>query len=131
MTLKKIIYISIFCLLLFSCGKKNCHESITLTNKSPDTILYALEFNQNDSCGLAYRYKIAPMDSAHFFTRTCWEEEMKYRPVLDVYVLPKDEPNSTLTKYNCDSFLNKYNILRHYSLTIDSLVQNQFTLIYP
>lgn len=131
MTIKKRIYIMGFCFLLFSCGKKYCHVFITLKNTSADTILFAREFIQNDSCGLGYMYKIAPSDSVRYFIRNCWEEEMKYRPVLNLYVLPKDEPNSTLIKYKCDSFLNKYNVLRHYSLSIDSLVQNNFTVIYP
>lgn len=129
--MKNIAIIVGVCWILGSCVPKDCHTNINLQNHSTDTILVALEFTYYDSCGLAYKYRLAPGESAQFPTRTCWEEAISSTNPLDLYILPKDEPNNYHIKYECDSFLNKYNILRHYHITLDTLVQNNFTITYP
>lgn len=129
-----IIFFQITLLFAFSnCRTRDCHKAITITNKSQDTVLYALVLTHGeDGCRLTEEARLAPGDHHVQNLRTCWEDELEFRN-FEMYIV---DPNSFYTGdfYACDSIPIKNTILKHFVLTKDdlpTLKTSEFTLTYP
>jgi hypothetical protein len=132
----KYLIISLSVLMsLAACEREgpNCHKAITLTNKSKDTVLYALILTHGqDGCLLRQKARLAPGEQYVQDLRVCWEDELEFRN-FEMFIV---DPDSLYTRdfYPCDSIPMKNKILKHFILTQDdlsTLKDNGFSITYP
>lgn len=132
----KLTNLALLAFILGTLGCTNpdeCHKAITLTNKSQDTVLYALVLTHGqEGCLLAQEARLAPGNQHVQNLRECWENELDMRNFEIFLVDPHNFNQGDF--YSCDSIFMKNKVLKHYVLTKDDLPNlkaNGFQLSYP
>ncbi|GHV35114.1 hypothetical protein FACS1894178_4000 [Bacteroidia bacterium] len=147
--MKKICFIIVLCFVLFHCARcrkycDHCHQNIIIQNNSERSIFvqYGTRYTPTDSlivCGSIGCY--INFNSAYLLAAPIryngWEEEMSYRPYLELLIMD----DSTYVHYaevinyhlieNCDTIRKYVPILHCYQLTLEDLQRMNWTVVYP
>jgi hypothetical protein len=132
----KLYFFALFCLIVFlaaDCHKKHepCHESIYFKNNSSDTIILAERWHNGSLCQLLGD-KVNPKTQIDWQWKDCWEEYLlPPNNVLEIYIVDPEKYNPTQIFYSCDSIEIKNKVLKHYFITIDSLLKYNFIVNFP
>lgn len=123
------------CLMLMAstCRKdEECHSNIKFENQSEQEVIFALLFTDIEGKCVLSGEKVMRNDICNFRPyNSCIENNLSNDNPLDIYIIDIDKYNNPVLFYDCDSVPIKNRILKQYSLTLDDLKQNDFTLTYP
>lgn len=131
--MKVLTVILLYILLFNNCRSDDCHQEFTFINNSLDTIYYAQIFYEGNTslskCELSGTL-IAPEDDYIEWTRGCWESELASDHSFTFYIVSRNGLNNQ-GFYDCDSVFLKNVILKEYILTLDTLINSNWTITYP
>lgn len=127
--------ISIICLTLLSstCHREeDCHPYINFTNQSEKDVIFGLRFTNSEGNCILSGEKVMKNKTYGFRPyNSCIENNLNDNTPLDIYIIDIDKYNNPSIFYDCDSITIKNGILKRYVLTLDDLIQNNFTISYP
>lgn len=118
--------------LVYNCEReKDCHRKIVIKNLSSQTIIYAtILYNGEDTTQLVLtrNAEIKPYEQYNDLSRICWEDRLKNRK-FEFYVADPAHFNIG-GFYRYDSIYIKNKILKHYIVTLEELILNNFVIVY-
>lgn len=130
----KALIISIVCVFMIAttCKKNNgnCHYKIQVLNNSSESIYLAYEFYLDKKCNLQGKIIEPKSTSNEHSGKHCWEDYLA-KNKLEIFVIDPSLYNDPIVFYSCDSIKIKNKVLKQYSLSLDDLKKNDFTISYP
>jgi hypothetical protein len=130
---KLLILLFAWPLMAVDCRKEegpNCHYNIVFRNNSADSVVRATIVPRDNLCYL--NGPVVPPfsnDTIKYF-RICIEGDITNHGPQNIYIVDRKKYNDQIY-YNCDSIEVKNKVLKHYSLTVEYLRENGFTINYP
>lgn len=131
--MKNNMLILIICFIGLSFGCKtegDCNAYVNVKNQSNDNVVAAIKIVGAGGCRLS-GFRLAHNEIWEYKPfRTCIERHMGNQEILEIYIVDVNKYNDPDIMYNCDSIPIRNNILKHYKLTKDSLIQLKFNVVY-
>lgn len=133
----KRIIIPLFWMILMSstCKKEDsdCHAYINIKNRSDKEVVFGIStLNSEGKCNIDGRTIAVDNTYKYYPFIGCIENSLKgTNSSMEVYVVDPEKYNNPNEYYDCDSIAIKNRILKQYTLTLDDLKQNNFTITYP
>ena len=135
--LNKMRMVIIIIFLLFSASFKcekageNCHYEITFYNTSETTVRWGIISNGISGC----RFEGEKLESNKIAKyrpfNICIEEMMSESDHINFYVIDTSKINPPDLYYSCDSIEHYNKVLKRYSLNLQDLKDNNFSIYYP
>lgn len=122
-----------FVFMTSSCeNQDNCHAYISFENQSGKELMFSLRYKDLDGNCVLNGEKVMVSEIFRFRPyNSCIEDHLKKGVLLDIYLIENVKYNNPSVFYNCDSIAFKNDVLKQYSLTLEDLKQNDFTITYP
>ncbi len=128
-----IFFLTIFIIVSAStCKKDDCHHQISIKNETEYDLVTATLFISEGKCMLVGNgYTITKKNEINYKPfQSCIERKVSNALPLEIYLVDINKFNEGLIFYGCDSIYIKNNVLKKYTLTLDTLIQTKFTIIY-
>lgn len=112
-----------------TCKKNRDHFIIIIKNLSGQDIIWAKQATSQGKC-LLNGTRLAKDSVIHYRPfNTSIERNLSNEQPMKIYWVEVDRFNSG-DFYDCDSIYLKNHVLKKYTLTLDTLIQTDFTIVY-
>ena len=128
-----LLILSLILLSASTCQKEDddCHYSISIKNNSSIEIIVATRLeNADGNCRLDGKTVNTGKTYDYRPFNFCIEKSLDNNSSLEIYIVNPVQFNDPNAYYDCDSIEIKNTVLKHYVLTLDDLIQSDFTIIY-
>jgi hypothetical protein len=113
-----------------TCKKDRGHFIITIKNLSGQDIIWAKQSTSQGKCYLQGERLAKDSVVSYRPFNTSIEKNLGNERPMEIYWVEVDRFNSGPDFYDCDSVYIKNNVLKKYALTLDTLIQTGFTIVY-
>lgn len=133
-SMKRIFFLMMCTISLAGTCKKddNCHKEIAIKNLSDYDLIIARRSTSEGKCMLVGNgYTITKKSEISYKAfQSCIERKVSNDIPLEIYLVNFNKFNEGLNFYSCDSIYIKNHVLKKYTLTLDTLIQTDFTIVY-
>lgn len=120
-------------LLMMTIGcrdKDSCHLHIQIINASDSSVFEGTVIpGANDTCWLDGTLLLPGQSKKYYPFNGCIERYISEGELIHLFIIDKHHYNDS-SGYPCDSFEVINKVLKHYSLSIEDLKNNDFTVVY-
>lgn len=131
--IKRVLMVNALLIILsaYTCKKDgDCHAYVNIKNLSNQDVVAAIRVIGSEGCRLG-GVRLAHNESWDYRPYlACIERHMGSHEILEIYIVDINKYNEPEVFYDCDSISIKNNILKHYKLTKDTLIQSNFMITY-